>query len=35
MPFVFYHVLAFGISAAVVLCTTPIVRRIGLKSGRV
>ena len=35
MPFVLYHVLAFGISAAVVLCTTPIVRRIGLKSGRV
>jgi UDP-GlcNAc:undecaprenyl-phosphate/decaprenyl-phosphate GlcNAc-1-phosphate transferase len=30
-----YHLAAFTISALVVLGTTPIVRRIGLKSGRV
>ena len=35
MPFHLYHFFAFVISAAVVLLTTPIVRRIGLKSGRV
>lgn len=35
MPFHLYHFLAFVISMAVVLLTTPIVRRIGLKSGRV
>ncbi len=35
MPFHLYHVIAFVISAAVVLLTTPLVRRIGLKSGRV
>ena len=35
MPSQLYHVLAFLISGAVVLATTPVVRRIGLKSGRV
>ncbi|NJN02822.1 MAG: undecaprenyl/decaprenyl-phosphate alpha-N-acetylglucosaminyl 1-phosphate transferase [Leptolyngbyaceae cyanobacterium RM1_1_2] len=30
-----YHLLAFAISAVVVLIVTPIVKRIGLKSGRV
>lgn len=30
-----YHFLAFGISALVVLCATPLVKQIGLKSGRV
>ncbi|TVP65531.1 MAG: undecaprenyl/decaprenyl-phosphate alpha-N-acetylglucosaminyl 1-phosphate transferase [Leptolyngbya sp. LCM1.Bin17] len=35
MPFQLYHFFAFAVSAAVVLFTTPIVRRIGLKSGRV
>jgi UDP-GlcNAc:undecaprenyl-phosphate GlcNAc-1-phosphate transferase len=35
MPFHLYHFFAFVISAVVVLLTTPIVRRIGLKSGRV
>ncbi|MEO1095681.1 MAG: MraY family glycosyltransferase [Cyanobacteria bacterium J06638_28] len=35
MPFQLYHVLAFLISGSVVLVTTPIVRLIGLKSGRV
>jgi UDP-GlcNAc:undecaprenyl-phosphate GlcNAc-1-phosphate transferase len=35
MPFHLYHVAAFVISLVVVLITTPIVRRIGLKSGRV
>ncbi|MBF2036731.1 MAG: undecaprenyl/decaprenyl-phosphate alpha-N-acetylglucosaminyl 1-phosphate transferase [Leptolyngbyaceae cyanobacterium T60_A2020_046] len=29
-----YHILAFAISAIVVLVTTPVVRRIGLQSGR-
>ena len=31
----FYHLLAFTVSALIVLWTTPIVREIGLKSGRV
>jgi hypothetical protein len=31
MPFHLYHFFAFVISAVVVLLTTPIVRRIGLK----
>jgi UDP-GlcNAc:undecaprenyl-phosphate/decaprenyl-phosphate GlcNAc-1-phosphate transferase len=31
----FYHVIAFLVSALIVLWTTPIVREIGLKSGRV
>jgi len=35
MPSNLYHFLAFIISAAVVLMATPIVRKIGLKSGRV
>lgn len=35
MPFHLYHFFAFLISMAVVLVATPIVRRIGLKSGRV
>lgn len=35
MPFHLYHFFAFLISVTVVLLTTPIVRRIGLKSGRV
>lgn len=35
MPTHLYHLAAFIISALVVLVTTPIVRRIGLKSGRV
>ena len=35
MPSQLYHVLAFLISGVVVLTATPIVRRIGLKSGRV
>ncbi|NET39696.1 MAG: undecaprenyl/decaprenyl-phosphate alpha-N-acetylglucosaminyl 1-phosphate transferase [Cyanothece sp. SIO1E1] len=34
MPFHLYHLIAFLISAAVVLCSTPIVKEIGLKSGR-
>jgi UDP-GlcNAc:undecaprenyl-phosphate/decaprenyl-phosphate GlcNAc-1-phosphate transferase len=34
MPFQFFHLAAFLISAVVVLLTTPIVRKIGLKSGR-
>lgn len=35
MPFHLYHVLAFIVSALVVLATTPVIRQIGLKSGRV
>ena len=35
MPFQLYHLLAFVISGAVVLVSTPIVRQIGLRSGRV
>lgn len=35
MPSQLYHVLAFFISGAVVLAATPLVRRIGLKSGQV
>lgn len=35
MPFQLYHILAFLISGAVVLVTTPLVRLIGLRSGRV
>lgn len=35
MPSHLYHFFAFVISAVVVLIATPIVRRIGLKSGRV
>jgi UDP-GlcNAc:undecaprenyl-phosphate/decaprenyl-phosphate GlcNAc-1-phosphate transferase len=31
----FYHLIAFLVSALIVLWTTPIVREIGLKSGRV
>ncbi len=34
MPFQFFHLAAFLISAVVVLLTTPTVRNIGLKSGR-
>lgn len=34
MPTQLYHILAFVISAIVVLVTTPVVRRIGLQSGR-
>jgi len=33
--FQIYHFIAFGLSALVVLGTTPLVRRLGLKSGRV
>ncbi|MDJ0703036.1 MAG: MraY family glycosyltransferase [Leptolyngbyaceae cyanobacterium MO_188.B28] len=35
MPSNFYHLIAFAISAVIVLITTPIVRTIGLKSGLV
>jgi len=35
MPLHLYHLVAFAVSALVVLGTTPIVRRIGLSSGRV
>ncbi|MEO0351441.1 MAG: MraY family glycosyltransferase [Cyanobacteria bacterium P01_A01_bin.15] len=35
MPFQIYPLLAFAMSAAVVLISTPIVKRIGLHSGRV
>lgn len=35
MPFHLYHILAFAISAAVVLCSTPVVKQIALRSGRV
>ena len=34
MPSHLYHLTAFVVSAAVVLMSTPIVKRIGLKSGR-
>ncbi|MFM7448933.1 MAG: glycosyltransferase family 4 protein [Leptolyngbyaceae cyanobacterium] len=34
MPYPFYHLLAFLVSAIVVLWTTPLVRKYGLKSGR-
>lgn len=34
MPFQFFHLAAFLISAVVVILTTPTVRKIGLKSGR-
>lgn len=35
MPFQLYHFLAFIIAAGVVLITTPLVRQLGLQSGRV
>lgn len=35
MPYQLYHLVAFIVSALVVLATTPIVKQIGLKSGRV
>ena len=35
MPFQLYHFLAFTLAATVVLVTTPIVRHMGLQSGRV
>ena len=35
MPSNLYHLIAFAISAVIVLITTPIVRKIGLKSGLV
>ncbi|MGC9524031.1 MAG: glycosyltransferase family 4 protein [Limnospira sp.] len=35
MPYPFYHLFAFVISAVIVLWSTPIVKKIGLKSGRV
>jgi UDP-GlcNAc:undecaprenyl-phosphate GlcNAc-1-phosphate transferase len=35
MPFQLYHFFAFTIAASAVLITTPIVRRMGLQSGRV
>lgn len=35
MPPLLYHLVAFLVSALVVLWSTPIVRKIGLKSGRV
>lgn len=35
MPSHLYHILAFSISAIVVLISTPVVKRVGLKSGRV
>ncbi len=35
MPPQFYHLIAFAISAVVVLVSTPIVKRVGLTSGRV
>ena len=36
MPYQYlYHILAFLVSASVVLWSTPIVKKIGLKSGRV
>ncbi|MGF1537147.1 MAG: undecaprenyl/decaprenyl-phosphate alpha-N-acetylglucosaminyl 1-phosphate transferase, partial [Elainellaceae cyanobacterium] len=35
MPPQLYHLLAFIVSAGVVLVSTPVVRRIGLTSGRV
>lgn len=35
MPYQLYHLVAFLVSALVVLGTTPIVKKIGIKSGRV
>ncbi|MEM9214218.1 MAG: MraY family glycosyltransferase [Cyanobacteria bacterium P01_F01_bin.150] len=35
MPSQFYHLVVFSISAVVVLLSTPIVRKIGMNSGRV
>ncbi len=35
MAFPFYHLLSFVLSAAVVLCLTPLVKKAGLASGRV
>lgn len=35
MPFHLYHLLTFAVSAVVVLWSTPIVKQIALKSGRV
>lgn len=35
MAFPFYHLFAFLLSAVVVLCLTPLVRKAGLASGRV
>ncbi|MEB3336979.1 MAG: MraY family glycosyltransferase [Leptolyngbyaceae bacterium] len=35
MTYQLYHLVAFLVSALVVLCSTPIVKKIGLKSGRV
>ncbi len=35
MEFPFYHLFAFILSAAVVLCLTPLVKKAGLASGRV
>ncbi len=35
MAFPFYHLFAFILSAVVVLCLTPLVRKAGLASGRV
>lgn len=35
MPVQFYHILTFLLSALVVLLATPVVRHIGLRSGRV
>ena len=35
MAFPFYHLFAFILSAAVVLCLTPLVKKAGLASGRV
>lgn len=35
MPSNFYHLIAFAISALIVLLSTPVVKQIGLKSGRV
>ncbi len=35
MPYHLYHLAAFTVSALVVLATTPVVKHIGIKSGRV
>jgi len=35
MPYQLYHLIAFLVSAVVVLWTTPVVKTIGIKSGRV
>ncbi|MGB3492668.1 MAG: MraY family glycosyltransferase [Elainellaceae cyanobacterium] len=34
MPFQFYHLIAFAVSAVVVLASTPVVKKFGLTSGR-